>query len=409
MPTDPWREMPWRKLALACLALWLGLLWLSPSRDAALETRVDAVLKQALDSQEVVGAVVLVSLRGRLVYHRAVGFADREKGRAMSEDTLFRLASMSKPIVSAAALALADAGKLSLDDPVTRFLPWFTPPLPDGGPAVITVRELLNQTSGLNYGFQQSPDGPMIKAQVSDGLDDQDISLEENLRRLATVRLSFAPGTQWGYSLATDVVGAVVAKAGGASLPEVVKSLVTGPLNMTDTAFMANDPERLDKPYVSEKDRTRPMAQHEVVPNGQGLTVFEPARALDPKAYPSGGAGLVGTAGDYLKFMEALRLGGDGVLKPETARAMTTNQVGDMRVVVGPGWGFGYGVAVLKDKSRDKSQARAGSWGWGGAYGTEFSVDPKAGLCLVVMTNTIPSGRAWTFPEDVKNAVYGQE
>ena len=225
---------------------------------AALAQRLDAVLNKAVAEGRIVGAVVMVAQQGQVVYTRAVGMADVEKSTPMSPDTRFRLASMSKPITSAAALALADKGMIALDDPVTRWIPSFTPALADKADPVITVRHLLTHTAGLSYGFSEPPDGPMALAEVSDGLDDPPITLEENIWRLATVPLYYEPGTDWKYSLAIDVLGEIVSRAGGDSLPNVVQQLVTGPLGMTHTGFMADDQTCLPHPTCGPM--ARPIA-----------------------------------------------------------------------------------------------------------------------------------------------------
>ena len=154
---------------------------MAASEDAALASRLDAVLDAALAQQKIVGAVVVAARNGPVLYQRAVGMADRENGTAMSLDTRFRLASMSKPIVSATALALADHGLIGLDDPVTRWIPFFTPMFQGKVDQVITIRHLLTHTAGLSYGFLEPADGPMAQAEVSDGLDNPPITLDENI------------------------------------------------------------------------------------------------------------------------------------------------------------------------------------------------------------------------------------
>ena len=168
---------------------------IAAGEDAALASRLDAVLDKALAQQKIVGAVVVAARNGHVVYQRAVGMADQENGTAMSLDTRFRLASMSKPIVSAAALALADHGLIGLDDPVTRWIPFFTPAFQGKVDPVITIRHLLTHTAGLSYGFLEPANGPMAQAEVSDGLDNPPITLDENIWRLASVPLYDEPGT----------------------------------------------------------------------------------------------------------------------------------------------------------------------------------------------------------------------
>ncbi|XYH96306.1 serine hydrolase domain-containing protein [Sorangium sp. So ce1128] len=379
----------------------------APQGDEALQRRLDAVVEAATAQGRIVGAVVVVARDGQVVYRRAAGFADREASRPAREDTVFRLASLTKPIVSAAALALVDAGALGLDDPVTKWLPSFAPRLADGRAATITVRHLLTHTGGLNYSFLEPPDGPYHRARVSDGLDQPGLSLEENLARLAKAPLLFEPGKTWNYSLATDVLGGVVAKAGGAPLPDVVRRLVTGPLGM-ESAFTVADPGRLAVPYGDAGARPARMADPQEVPLGPAKLTFSPSRILDPRSYPSGGGGMVGTADDYLKLLEALRTGGGKILRPATAAAMTSNQIGDIEVQQPGGkWGFGFGFAVLKAPEPGKMPSAPGTWEWGGAYGNHFWVDPSAKLTVVVLTNTAFAGMTGEFPDAVRRAVYG--
>ncbi|WP_437939023.1 serine hydrolase domain-containing protein [Sorangium sp. So ce341] len=380
----------------------------APRGDEALQRRLDEVVEAATAQGRIVGAVVVVARDGQVVYRRAAGFADREAQRPVREDTVFRLASMTKPIVSAAALALVDAGTLGLDDPVTKWLPSFSPRLADGRAATITVRHLLTHTAGLNYTFMEAPDGPYHRARVSDGLEQPGLSLEENLARIAKAPLLFEPGKAWHYSLATDVLGGVVAKAGGAPLPDVVRRLVTGPLGM-DAAFAVADPSRLAVPYGDAGARPARMADPQVVSFGPAKITYSPSRILDPRSYPSGGAGMVGTADDYLKFLEAVRTGGGKILRPATAQAMTSNQTGDLEVQQPGGkWGFGFGFAVLKAPDPGTMPSAAGTWQWGGAYGSNFWVDPSAKLTVIVLTNTALAGMAGEFPDAVRRAVYGQ-
>lgn len=200
-----------RRLALAAIALISVVPALAQAASAPTEltgearARIDGAIDRAIAEQRIVGTVVLVSHDGKLVYQRAAGFADRESKRPMQIDTVFRLASVSKPVVSAAALVLADQGKLSLDDPVTKWLPDFRPKLASGAAATITVRQLLTHTSGLGYKFGEKTGTAYYQAGVSDGFDELRISLDEELRRLASVPLFNEPGEAFRYSLSIDV------------------------------------------------------------------------------------------------------------------------------------------------------------------------------------------------------------
>ena len=389
--------------------------------DAALAQKLDAVLDKAVADGRIVGAVVMLARNGQVVYERAAGMADAEKGTPMRLDARFRLASMSKPIVSAAALALAENGMIALDDPITRWIPFFTPELKGKAEPVITVRHLLTHTAGLSYGFLEPSDGPMTVAEVSDGLDNPPITLEENLWRLATVPLYYEPGTSWKYSLAIDVLGEVVSRAAGDTLPKVVRQYVTGPLGMTATDFVVDKPDQLAVPYVWAKGKIHRMAETELVPNAVSAARYQPERALDAQAFPSGGAGMMGTAANYLTFLEAVRNNGGSVLKPETAVSMISDQVsmicaqsaskaaGNTGEVVAPGWGFGFGGAVLLRPEKAEYPAGQNTWSWSGAYGSHFFMDRANGISFVVLTNTTPTGMAGPFAVDLAKAVYSNK
>jgi CubicO group peptidase (beta-lactamase class C family) len=392
-----------RRLALCAIAL----AFLIPTLTLAAErSRIDSVIEQAIAEKRIVGTVVLVSLDGKLVYQRAAGFADRESKRPMQVDSVFRLSSVSKPIVSAAALALVDQGKLSLDDPVTKWLPDFRPKLASGAAPTITVRQLLTHTSGLGYKFAEKPGSPYYQAGISDGFDELRISLDENVRRLATVPLFNPPGQAWRYSVSIDVLGAVIEKAAGKALPQVVAELITQPLGMRDTAFWAKDPARLAVPYHDAKPEPAPMSDPYVMPYGEGARMtYSPSRALDPKAFPSGGAGMVGTAPDVMRLLEAIRTGGKPILKAATAASMMRNQLGSV-TGPGPGMGFGFGGAVVVDPVAAHSPQSAGTWQWGGVYGHTWDVDPARKLTVVAFTNTAPEGLWGKFTTDLRDAVY---
>ncbi|WP_322022231.1 serine hydrolase domain-containing protein [Burkholderia sp. BCC1977] len=377
--------------------------------DAALRERLDAVLDRALAEARVVGAVVLVARDGELRHARAAGLADREAGTPMREDTLFRLASVSKPVVTAAAMRLVAAGRIELDEPVARWLPAFRPTLPDGTPADITLRHLLSHTAGLGYRFLEADaDGPYARAGVSDGMDRADLSLAENVRRIAGVPLRFAPGTSWDYSLAIDVVGALIEAVDGRPLAEAVAALVTTPLGMTDTAVFSHDAARFATPYVSTPGAPRRMADDDLVPVYDGTVGirFAPARAFDAAAWPSGGAGMVGTARDCMMLLDTLRTGRDGWLARRWIDEMSSVQPGAHDLPDAPGFGFGLGFSVLYDPAAAQSPESVGTWRWGGAYGHAWFVDRAAGLTVVALTNTLYEGMHGRFVADVRDAVY---
>jgi len=373
-----------------------------------LAARLDKAIESALAEQRIVGAVVMVARDGEVIYQRAAGLADREADRPMTVDTIFRFASVTKPLVSAAALKLVEQGDLSLDDPVTRWLPDFTPTLPDGSPAEIRLYHLLTHTAGLSYGFLEPRDGPYRRAGVSDGLAKPEIGLEENLERIASVPLKFEPGSAWHYSVATDVLGAVLQAASGESLPELVRRLVTGPLDLADTAFAVRDRSRLAAAYADGTPAPMRMTGRTEVPVGEGAVIFNPERIFAAAAFPSGGAGMAGTAGDFLTFLEAIRRGGGPILSADTVRTMISDQAGVPVFLQGPGWGFGYGWAVLTDPERAETPQSKGTIQWGGAYGQSWFVDPVEALTVVAFTNTAFEGVTGRFPVEIRNAVYGR-
>lgn len=377
---------------------------------AQLRTRIHGAVQQALDHQRLVGAVVLVARDGELIHQQAAGFADRDSARPMTADTVFRLASVSKPIVCAAALVLVAQGRLGLDAGIERWLPGFQPRLADGRAARITVRQLLSHTAGLGYRFFEADTaGPYASAGVSDGMDASGISLQENLRRLASVPLLYEPGTAWGYSLATDVLGELIARVHGTPLDEAVRQLVTGPLGMVDTGFVALDPQRVATAYVSDTPQPHRLAEGETVPVFEGTVgiAYSPARIFDPQAFHSGGAGMAGTAHDLLRLLEALRQGRGTLLPDQWIAEMARDQTQGRELPDAPGFGFGLGFSVLRDPALAASPESPGTWRWGGAYGHSWFVDRVQGLSVVAFTNTLYEGMSGRFVTDVRDAVYG--
>ncbi|MDQ0395938.1 serine hydrolase domain-containing protein [Labrys monachus] len=370
-----------------------------PSPSDARARRLDAVIDAAIGEERIVGAVVLVAEDGQIVYRRAAGHADREAGRPTAEDSIFRLASVTKPLVAAAALSLAEAGVLGLDDPVTRFLPGFRPKLADGSEPAITVRQLLTHTSGLIYGYPES-------AGISEGIDRPGRGMVENLERIAAQPLAFAPGTAWRYSVAIDVLGGLLEQAAGAGLPAIVARHVTGPLGLADTEFTPTKPERLAAAYADGKPRPIRMAALQPVQGKDTIFLFAPDRCFDPASFPSGGAGMVGTAGDFLAFLEAVRTGGGPILSPASAALLGENAIGTLDTGV-PGRGFSLGWSIARDPAAAGVPYSPGSWQWGGVYGHSWFVDPARRLSVVAFSNTAVAGVDGAYPEAIRNAVYG--
>ena len=366
----------------------------------ALQKRVDGAIEAAL-GRRIVGCVVLVWQNGREVYARAAGLADREAGRTMEQGAIFRLASVTKPIVAAAALRMSERGMLRLEDPVTRYLPYFTPAAPDGSRPDILIHQLLTHTSGLTYGG----DGDHSR-----GLAGPLIPLEENMRRLARQSLVFAPGTGWEYGMSIDVLGAVLAVIDGPTLGDAVARHVTGPLGMADTAFGVADPARLAVPYRDGRPPVR-MGEPELVVGSDGtVTPFSPIRILQPDAPQSGGAGMAGTATDLMRLLEALR--GD-FLTPAVRAAAFANQIGALARGAGDaGKRFGYLGAVVTDPAAANpglggTAMPAGAVDWGGAWGHNWVIDRASATTVVTCTNTAFEGCNGPFREEIARAVFG--
>lgn len=380
---------------------------MNPNR---LPERINKVIDKTLTDKRLAGVVIKVALDGQLIYSRAAGYASRELNQPMREDALFRLASVSKPYTSTAALILVAQGRLKLDDRVDRWLPGFQPRLENGETPAMTVRHLMTHTAGLTYRFFQEEGGSYEQAGVSDGMDQSGITLEENLKRLASVPLLYHPGTQWRYSIATDVLGAVIANVSGNTLSETVRSLITRPLDLTDTSFVAVDPQRLASAYADDVPGLRLMENPDRLAFVEGTAGFHlaPDRALDSTAFPSGGAGMVGSAGDFLQLLETLRKGGAPLLPESLVREMTANQIGDLPMPFWPGRGFGLGMTVLKDPAAANTAESLGTWRMGGTYGHSWFVDVKQRLSVVAFTNTALEGMSGPFTVDLCNAIYGR-
>lgn len=390
---------------LLASALGLGLSApLALAEEAALAARLDPILTRAIAQQRIVGTVVMVARHGRVVYHRAAGFADRETQRPMREDELFRFASLTKPVVAVSALRLVDQGRLDLQAPVTRYLPYFTTRLTDGTPAVPTLAQLLSHTSGLHYGFGEDPDGPYHRAGVSDGLDGATLTLEGNLRRLAGVPLDFPPGSAWRYSLGLDVMGGVLQAASGETLPEVVQHEVAAPLGLRNLSFHVEDATRLATAYRDGYPRPEPMSEPYLLPLPKGGILYSPARALSTAAFASGGGGMQGSAGDYLAFLEAVRQG--KLLSPASQRRFMEDQIPQLQREDAPGWGFSLGAAVLRDARAAKTPQSPGTLQWGGVYGNAWFIDPVRELSVVILTNTAIAGMSGPFPDAIRDALY---
>ncbi|MGS0894353.1 serine hydrolase domain-containing protein [Burkholderia stagnalis] len=374
----------------------------------ALAARVDDVFSTALAQRRIVGAVAIVARHGEVLYRRAHGLAERETQRPMQADTLFRLASVTKPIVTLAVLRLVADGRMTLDDPVTRWLPAFAPRLPDGSAPALTIHQLLTHTAGLSYWLLEPPGSAYHELGISDGIDRVGFDLHENLRRLAHAPLSFAPGSAWQYSLALDVLGAAIERATGLTLADAVAQLVTSPLGMRDTGFVSGEPARFAVPYADAAPEPARIGENVDVPlpEGHGVAVrFAPSRVFDATAYPSGGAGMYGSADDVLRVLETYR-DGRAFLPDALHATIHVDHAPAGADARGPGWGFGYGAAVLTDPAAAGSPQSAGTLQWGGVYGHSWFVDRARGLTVLLLTNTAYEGMSGALTIELRDAIY---
>jgi CubicO group peptidase (beta-lactamase class C family) len=365
-------------------------------------SRLDSVLQEYVDQSRIAGAVALVLRDGKPVYERAVGWSDKEAGRRMTTDTIFRIASQTKAITSAAILLLMEEGKLNLSDPAGRFIPSFvktsvavrnesgvsTVPARRG----ITIRDLLTHTAGISYGTQSyvaalyEAKGLGPAAGFGWYTADKEEPICTTMDRLGTLPFVAQPGEEWVYGYNTDVLGCIVERASGMPLDQFIRTRITDPLKMTDTRFFLSPDQRtrLAAVYASGEDGRIVRAPDGA--RGQGAYVDGPRRSF------AGGAGLLSTARDYARFLEMIRSEGslDGVriLAPRTVKLMATNQVGVLHSSTGLGFGLGFETT---DRFGANGLDSEGAFGWGGAYGTVYRVDPSARLVMVLMIQLIPN------------------
>jgi CubicO group peptidase (beta-lactamase class C family) len=377
----------------------------------ARNAKLDETLRGLVEGRSTPGIVVLILENGHPVYSRSVGVREVGSAALIGENDMFRLASMTKAVTTVAAMILIEQGKIGLDDPVSHFLPEFANLRvrgPDGTESPVsrppTIRELLTHTAGFSYNFINNPRlvDAYREARVTDGLDQPEITTAEAMHRLASVPLGYQPGTGWEYSLATDVLGAVIEKVTGTSLGAFVTEHIAKPLGIQ--SFVFNAPQFIRSHFVQVTRPAQvtgalgtgyvPVVEPETVPFPltKGAANLDPNRAFSPTAYNSGGAGMSATIGDYARFLQMLlnegELEGVRVLRAETVQQMTQNATGNMPTLRGPGWGFTLGFGILTDPAAAKSRLPAGSYGWGGIYGTQFWIDPTNRVVGLVMTQT---------------------
>lgn len=361
--------------------------------------RLSATLEAYVDSGQLAGSVTLVARHGKVAYHEAFGERDRASHSAMQKDTIFRIASQTKAIVSTAAMILQEEGKLLITDPAGKYIPEFAATTvavarDDGGYDVvpakrpITLRDLLTHTSGFDYGEGVAADRWAAAGIQSYYFSDRDEPIAATVSRMAGLPASAQPGEKWIYGYSTDILGAVVERAAGRPLDDFLNDRILGPLGMTDTHFYLPhaDRDRLATVYANVDGKLERAPDGGW--NGQGAFADGPRKSF------SGGAGLLSTAKDYARFLQMILNGGelDGVriVGRKTVELMGVNHLGE--IPYAPGLGFGLGFSVLTDLGARGTPGSAGELGWGGAYHSVYWIDPAEELIVVHLTQLIPAG-----------------
>ncbi|ADJ48374.1 beta-lactamase class C [Amycolatopsis mediterranei S699] len=375
--------------------------------DAARLSRIDAHFDRYVEDGRLPGWLAVVSRHGRIVHIGRGGQRDVEASLPVETDTLWRIFSMTKPITSVAAMMLAEEGLLELDSPISQWLPEFASPRvyvkgsalapsTESATSPIRVWHLLTHTAGLTYGFHHGhPVDAIYRAAGFEWGTPPGLDLAACSSKWAALPLLFQPGTEWNYSVATDVLGRLVEVVSGLPLDEFFASRIFSPLGMTDTGFVASSPSRLAAMYVRDPSSGRATRND----------AFGRLGTARPDCL-SGGGGLVSSAADYWRFTQMLLRGGelDGVrvLSPRTVALMASNHLPgrvDLEAFGRPlfaempfdGHGFGLGFSVLEDPVKARTLSSPGEFAWGGAASTAFWVDPDEDLTVGFYTQLLPS------------------
>lgn len=356
--------------------------------DSAALARVSAALTDRIAAGHIPGAVALVARHGKIAYHQAFGAQDPASGQPMAPDSIFRIYSMTKPIVSVALMTLWEEGRFVLNDPVARFLPAFgrSQVARIDGDAYgltelarpITIQDLLRHTAGLAYEFRGT--GPVHRAYMAAQINRQKQTNEQQADALAALPLLHQPGTVWDYSRATDVLGRLIEVLSGQTLGAFLTDRIFAPLGMVDTGFAVPEAQqhRIAEPFAKDPE------------NGTDVALLNVRR---PAMFESGGGGLVGTAMDYARFLTMLhgqgRIGTTRIIGRKTLEMMTADHLGPGIAIAGdllpPGHGFGLGFAVRTQPGLAPFPGSVGNYFWSGAAGTFFWVDPVERLYAVLM------------------------
>jgi CubicO group peptidase (beta-lactamase class C family) len=364
--------------------------------------RIGNAVQRGIDDKRIAGAVTLVARHGHVAWFKAQGMMDREAGKPMRSDAIFRICSMTKPITSVAVMMLYEEGRFLLDDPISKYLPEFKNPKVLVKPATgepytipasreITIRDLLRHTSGLTYHWNPLL-GPMYK-NVAHGVLPYDGTLEESIKNLASVPLLFNPGERWEYSLGVDVLGRLVEVVSGKPLDEFFRIRIFEPLGMKDTYFFPpeNKLDRLAVAYTYYDGKG--LNRFPDTPITEGSLVYSadyPYRG--PKKLFSGGGGLTSTAADYLRFCQMMldggKVGTTQLLSRKSVELMTHDQLGK----IGPDQGFGLGFGIDGVKAPLLELGSPGEYTWGGFFYTAFMIDPKEQMIVIFMAQLHPTG-----------------
>lgn len=378
--------------------------------------------KRYIEPGKIPGSITLVARRGQACYLDIQGQRDIERATPMTEDSILRIYSMSKPITSLAMMTLHERGMFSLDDPVHRFIPawrdlrvWSAGSLPlfqtEPTQRPMTIRDLFMHTSGLTYDFLRATNIDYAYRKLQVGLVRPDYTLQTMIDELGQLPLEFSPGERWNYSLSTDVLGYLVEAISGQSLPDYLRSVIFEPLGMNDTHFEipADKVGRFASCYTRNLNKGMDLSD-----DGQNSEYAN-------RSFYSGGGGLVSTAADYYRFCRMLLGGGtvDGtrIIGSRTLAFMTRNHLpggadlsefatGGFSESEYEGVGFGLGFANTLDPVRNGHPSSVGSFYWGGLASTLFWVDPIEELVVIFMTQLIPS-RTFNFRGQLENIIYG--
>lgn len=371
--------------------------------------RFAPAMAREIERGSFLGAVALVAREGEVVHHAAYGHRDQARRQSMTTDSIFLMASMTKPLTSVAAMMLIEEGRLQLRDNIAQYLPelrGLVVHTPQGDQPLarpVTVQDLLRHSSGFVY-------AAAAPQRIRDLYEQHDIEArngpvtgDEMLRRLGTIPLAFQPGTQFFYSISTDVLGLLLERAAGERLDRIIESRITGPLGMRDTVWFVDDARA---PRLAEAPDSDPQK----APMWAAYRIRQDER---DRSYLKGGAGMVGTSADYHRFCQMLLDGGtlDGrrYLAPSTVRFMMSNHIvgmgGSPAASTGPGYGFGLGFGVRLDHGMGHAPGSPGDAMWAGAWGTSFTIDPAQRLVGVFMAQG-PTNRVHTRML-FKNLVYG--